>query len=379
MLRRIVLAMLALVLLAYVPLAATSMWFTILPGFPRLQEQLDARLGGHAYAWGSGSVAAVRTAAYVDHRVALLAHTMLGAVALCLLLVQAVVLVRARRGALDLAGALHRRVGRAYAGAVVLSMVASFVFLARAPHVDLPGQAAFRLQLWLLGASTIGTLAAGAAAARRGDRDAHRAWMVLNACFLATAPILRSMWSTLGALVPEHTMLTNLEVSAVSLAVVAPAAGATAHAWEVRRGSHRSAGRRQLAFLAAAGVVGEVLVLARFRAASGEATPASYPWFHVVPMVIFALLVACRARNGPIAAGLAAAPWAVLVTSAALAPSFGVSESLRAGLLCGPGAPLVASLAFALRSSTTSRRALDRGPTSRDTTGPPFRVPRAAH
>ncbi|GAA3679253.1 hypothetical protein GCM10022237_43180 [Nocardioides ginsengisoli] len=354
MVRRVVLGMLALLVVGYVPLAATSMWFTVLPGFPRWQEDLDAWLGGHAYAWGSGSVAAVRTAAYVDHRVALLVHTTLGAVALCLLLAQALLL---RRGGGP--GSLHRRLGWAYVGAVVVSMLASFVFLLRAPHLAVPGQTGFRLQLWLLGLSTLGTVVLGVLASRRGDREAHRAWLTLSACFLLTAPLLRLLWSTLGALVPGHTMLTNLEVSAVALAVVAPGTGAALHAWTsspVARGGR--SGRGVLLPVAVVGVVGEAVVLLRFAALDGPATPALYPWFHVVPMLVFGLVIA---RGRPAAwarlgVALAVVPWAVLVVALALEPWLGTAESLRAGLMCGPGFPLVASVGVAL----AARRSDDR-------------------
>lgn len=343
--RRTIILMLALVVLAYVPLAATSMWFTVLPGFPRWQEQLDAWWGGHAYAWGSGSVAAVRSAAYVDHRVALLVHTTFGAIALSLLLVQATLVLRARRRTDDPTSMLHRRIGWLYAGSVSASILASFVFLVRAPHVDLPGQTAFRLQLWLLGASTIGTLVAGLAAQRRGDREAHRAWIVLNGCFLMTAPLLRLMWSALGALVPGHTMLTNLEVSAVSLAVVAPAVGAAACA------SLRTIPRisdRAVLLTVAVGVTGEVLVVNRFASLTGPGTIDLYPWFHVVPVGAFGVLL----RRSGLLVALAAVPWVVLAAGGLLGPWLGEAEGLRAGLLCAPGFPLVLALVCRLRAVT---------------------------
>jgi hypothetical protein len=142
-------------------------------------------------------------------------------------------------------------------------------------------------------------------------------------------------------------MLTNLEVSAVALAVVAPGAGATASAWR----APRAAGGRGLLLPAAiVGVVGELVVLLRFSGPEGPVAPALYPWFHVVPMLVLALLVV-RAERSPararLAVALAVVPWAVLAVALLLEPWLGPAESLRAGLLCGPGFPLVGSVATA--------------------------------
>ena len=218
---RVLGGIIVLIVVGYVPLAFTSMWFTVAPGFPRGHEVLDAWIAGHDYAWGPGSVAAVRTSAYRAYREALLVHTTLGSVALTLAVVQAGV---TRRGG-TAARFPHRWVGRAYAGTVLVSMAACIVFLAGAPRVPVPGQTAFHLQLWVLALSTSGAVTTGVLAMRRGQQASHAAWMALSVCFLLTAPLLRAIWAVLGALIPENTMLTNMESGAVALAVIAPARG----------------------------------------------------------------------------------------------------------------------------------------------------------
>ncbi|TNM38660.1 DUF2306 domain-containing protein [Nocardioides albidus] len=359
--RRAGLTVLGCLVVAYLPLAATSLWFTVLPGFPRWQVELDERLGGHAYAWGDGSLAAVRTLAYADHRVALLIHTSLGSLALLLVLVQGV-LRRSRAG--------HRWIGRAYLAAVTGSMLACVVFLLRAPHVDLPGQTAFRLQLWLLAASTLGTAAAARSAIRRGDVAAHRAWIGLNVCFLSTAPLLRAMWSALGALVPQHTLLTNMEASAVTLAVVAPAAGALlalrGDARPGRAARSPKAGTRWLLVATAAGGAAAIGLCVRTGAG-----PGSYPWFHVVPVLGYAAACAVLAarRSGPdlrrrdarrLLLGAAAAPWCAVLVGLGTARFLGPEEACRAGLLLAPGFPIVGALALVLhRRSAPSTRTVD--------------------
>ncbi|MFC5729128.1 MULTISPECIES: DUF2306 domain-containing protein [Nocardioides] len=336
----------------YAPIALTSMWFAFEPGAPRLQERLDAWVSGDSYATGHGSVAAVRATDYVDHRLVMLVHTVLGGLALLLAALQLVAVSRARRH-------LHRLVGRAYFALMTASMAAALVFLVVSPQVPVVGQVAFRWQLWVLALSTLGSAWLALSAARRGDVVAHRAWMALNIAFMLTAPVLRLTWTVLGPLFPEHDMLTNLEVGAVVLAVAAPAGGALVLMLQgaSRRGPDLPAGRglaSRRRYVALAGLGCALVVVSHPGEAAG---PAGYPWFHVAP--VLGLLVICgigerRTRGGEsesreweaLVLGVALAPWAAILVGVAAATSIGATEAYLAGLMVAPGVPIVAAFGW---------------------------------
>jgi hypothetical protein len=71
-----------------VPLAFSYMWFAFDPDAPRLQEAVNAAINGTAYGTGDWSVVGVRDSAYRRHRILMLTHTTLGAVALLLAFAQ---------------------------------------------------------------------------------------------------------------------------------------------------------------------------------------------------------------------------------------------------------------------------------------------------
>lgn len=356
-----------LLALAYAPISLSSMWFAFLPGAPRLQERLDAWVAGEAYATGSESLSLVRTAEYVDHRVLLLVHTMLGGVALVLAAWQLVAARRATRRT-------HRSLGLLHLGLVTVSMVAAIAFLLISPVAPGFGQTAFRWQLWVLALSTLGTAWLSAVSARRRDIEAHRAWLTLNLAFLLTAPLLRLLWTLLAAVLPGQKMLTNIETGAVFLAVAAPTGAAIA--FIVGGGRDRTPsllttgtglrGPGHQVHLVAVAAAGAWLLFTTGRVVDEL---GGYVWFHVVPIalcVAVCLLGIERARHrGSIARarawatllrGISLSSWmAVGVGLAAVALQLGFEEGVLAGLMVGPGFPVAASLAHLVRAERVER------------------------
>ncbi|WP_182481088.1 DUF2306 domain-containing protein [Nocardioides immobilis] len=352
--------MLALALL-YAPIAISSMWFTVVPDAPRLQERVDAWVGGHAYAAGRGSVAALRSGAYVDHRVIMLVHTVLGGFALLVAALQCVTAHRLTRR-------VHRLVGRTYLALMGTSMGAAILFLLVSPRLDVAGQVAFRWQLWVLALSTVGTAVLATRSARQGDADAHRAWMALNIAFMLTAPVLRLLWTCLAPLFPRHDMLTNLEVGSVVLAVAAPAAGSLAvmaRSGTPRDDRHPGVRHRWLPLVVLA-VLGCVIVVVRQPGAG--AGPGELPWFHAVPVLVSVAIcvkgslgsrnLRTRAQDwDSLLVGVALAPWAAVVVGIASTSWVGAAEGYLVGLMVAPGVPVVAALATVVRRRSLSGRA----------------------
>lgn len=358
-------AVLAMALL-YAPIAISSMWFTVASEAPRLQERLDAWVGGHTYATGPGSVAALRSSDYIDHRAIMIVHTVLGGLAL---LVAALQLFASPR----LAPRAHRLLGRTYLALMTTSMVAAILFLVVSPQLHVAGQVAFRWQLWVLALSTLGTALLATRSARRGDLEAHQAWIALNIAFLLTAPVLRLLWTCLAPLFPRHDMLTNLEVGSVVLAVVAPVAGALAtmarSRGPVKPGTFGA--RRRWTAMVALAVLGCVLVHALQPEAG--AGPSELPWFHVVPVFVsVAICVVGLVRSLDLSShaldweallvGVALAPWASVGVGIASTPLVGTSEGYLAGLMVAPGMPVVAALAIVVGRRSISGRDVDPHP-----------------
>lgn len=339
----------------YAPIAVTSMWFTVVPDAPRWQQRLDAAVGGTRYATGPGSVAVLRSADYVDHRVLMIGHTVLGGLALVVAAVQWAVVHKA-------SGRAHRRLGTVYVVLVSTSMAAALLFLAVSPRIEAVGQVAFRWQLWVLATSTLGTGLVAVWCARRGDREGHRAWMALNLSFLLTAPALRLWWTLLSPLFPERDMLTNLEVGSVVLAVIAPVAGALASmrcrasGRPATRGDEGPAHGRLLVLVAIA-VLGCLAVLAR--QPGDMAGPGGLPWFHTVPVLLavaictIGVVRSCAAPTRAaewrtLLGGVALAPWTAVLLETVAARGIGATEAYLAGLMVAPGFPVVAAVGTGL-------------------------------
>lgn len=373
---RLVLVAAGVVVLLYLPLALSYMWFAFHSGAPRLQDALNAAVNGASYSRGEWSVPAVRERLYEDHRLLMTTHTTLAAIALMLAFVQLVPRLQGRR-------VLHRWVGRCYLALMTVSMTAALAFLALAPTAPYPGQRAFDLQLWVLAASTLATGWLGFLAARRGDLTGHRAAMGLTFSFMMTAPLLRLLWILLGPVFPDHVMLTNLQVGSVLLAVVAPGAGGLAFVTSqterlaadrpghraARRGTLRKDGTVTDLLLTLVAVAGLMLVWMTYDVVTGGTGPAAYPAFHIVPVVLYVvvgMVGAARARNCEdlvgerrwrlLLAGAAAAPWAALVVAAVAAVVYGPFEGYLAGLMVGPGGPILVSVGCMVRHARRSER-----------------------
>jgi hypothetical protein len=350
----------------YAPLAVTYMWFAFDVDAPHLQEAVASAVDGRNYVLGADSVRAVRATDYLDHRVAMVIHTTLGALALVLAICQYSRTVRRRPR-------VHRWIGRLYLILMSSSMLTAMVFLMRTSAVSYPGQSAFRLQLWVLAVSTLGSGWIAFATILRGDVRAHRAWLALNTSFMMTAPLLRVLWIALGAIVPEHHLLTNLGVSAVVLAVAAPASGAIA----VMLAEPASPEQRRpvgtvtpYGLLAALSIAGAELLTRRYAALAVEAAASTaYVWFHTIPALAYAAgcaLGAVRARTAGdinrerqwrvLMTGAALAPWSALAVGLIASVPLGSSEGYVAGLMVGPGSPIVVTFALLVfRSGQSSR------------------------
>lgn len=321
---------------AYAPIAATVAWSAFVPWMPHLQEEIDRRIGGDRYATGPGSVSALRDADYADHRVLMLLHIGLGVV--CLLLAVRQVLGTPRR---------HRMVGRGHLALVTVSMAAALVFLVVTEPGPGAGQTAFRVQLWVLAASTLGTAWLAAFEAARGRLTAHRAWMTMHIAFLLTAPALRLTWMVLAPLVAGRDMLTNIESGAVLLAVAAPGCGvAVALRRSAGHGAPPDASRPPcgpVLMAAVAWVVGTGVVVAAAHPPPVEV----HLWFHVAPSAL--LVIGCvLADSRVLLRGAAAMPWAVLLVSIPVAGRTDWSTGLLTGLMVAPGFPLAAALSAIL-------------------------------
>jgi hypothetical protein len=377
--------------LLYVPLGFSYMWFAFDSGAPRLQEALNAAINGSSYGTGDWSVVGVRDSVYQDHRILMLTHTTLGAGALALAIAQLSPNLRRYR-------AVHRWIGRAYLTLMTTSMLAAIAFLTLAPAVPFPGQQAFRLQLWVLAISTLGSAWIGFVAIRRGDVVTHRAAMGFNVSFMMTAPLLRILWMVLAPVFPEHDLLTNLGVGAVLLAVLAPATGALGFMItdrNVRPPGSRSGtdgAVRVYLLLAVVMFAGLGLLWGWYAAISRDTGPSAYPWFHIVPIIAYVgvgAIGAARARNSAdnhrerkwrlLIAGGALAPWAALLVAVAASVVYGPVEGYIAALMVGPGAPILMTFARVLHGVGQSVEAFTPAdaPAARCATGAVAAVSRA--
>lgn len=151
---------------------------------------------------------------YVDApgivQVVLYIHIAAGSLALVIGPLQFVAAIRRR------APRIHRVIGRVYLGAVAIAALASLVILPfnSAAFVGLVGFGALAV-LWLL------TLVKAYTSIRRGEVDAHRAWMMRNYALTFAAPTLR-LW--LGVLIMVQVLAATSTGSAVDIDVIFPTA-----------------------------------------------------------------------------------------------------------------------------------------------------------
>ena len=93
----------------YVPLALNYTWPLFAPQMSHWQDAVNTLINGRSYAVGAGSVESVRHGAYTEHRVVLMVHTTLAALALTLGLFQFSPRLRTRRPACPDGGAQCQR------------------------------------------------------------------------------------------------------------------------------------------------------------------------------------------------------------------------------------------------------------------------------
>ncbi|HVK28411.1 MAG TPA: DUF2306 domain-containing protein [Nocardioides sp.] len=346
----------AVMAVGYFPLAFTYTWHLFLPGAPMLQDELQASVVSHDFAFGQGSVVALRAEEYAAQRVVLLVHTITGASALALAMLQFPTRLRAGQPA------LHRWTGRAYLLLMTTSMLAAYAFLLDAPAADYFGGTAFDLQLWVLASSTVGTAALAFAAIRRGDVAGHRAWITLNISFMLTAPLLRVVWTVLGRIDGDLEAMMGIDLGASALGVVAPGAGAVAlvlASGPGRRVPVAPGAARQYAALVVASLAGSLWLVSRF-AELPSGTPVSLVLLgHLLPawgLVLACLAGALRAGRESrgeqerrwrwLAWGAALATPAAAVTSVLASPVYGPVDGFLAGQMVGASGPVF--LAFVL-------------------------------
>lgn len=360
-------ALVALVALAYAPLAMEYMAHAFVAGAPQWQDEALGVVVGRDFATGTGSVEYYRAADYTHQRWAMLVHTGAGGLALVLTVLQfSARLRRARPG-------LHRRTGRVALVLVAVSMAAATLFLLRAPVVEHYNGAGFDAQLWLLAAGTLTAAACALAAIRLGRVAAHQAWAAMLLAMLMTAPLLRVSWMVLGVAWPGADLLTTLGAGSIALAVWAPAGAIVA-----ARRLTVAATRRPVAWTPPPVALPVLAVLAVLASAStvAWATSLATPWgFRVVvtlpvavalTAVAFAVADVRTARRGEeVVAGrwrlhLAAVlvvPVLVEVLRLALAPTGLAGGELATFVLLAmtvPALPLFAT--FALDAATTGPR-----------------------
>ncbi|GAA4087739.1 DUF2306 domain-containing protein [Nocardioides kongjuensis] len=371
--RRLGVVVVVLLAVGYFPLAFTYVWHFFVPGAPRLQDAVQSAVVGHDFAYGHGSVVALRADDYRAHRVVMLVHTSAGALALALAVLQYSARLRRVPG-------VHRWTGRTYLLLTGVSMAAAYAFLVAAPQIDYFGGSAFDLQLWVLASSTLASAGLALVAIRRRDVVSHRAWIGMNIAFMLTAPLLRVLWIGLGRLDHGIELMVGLDVGASTLAVVAPGAGALAFllSQPARRTSPVAAGVRwQYPAALVVSVAGSGWLAARFAPLPDE-VPATSLWVgHLVPatgLVLVCLTGALRSRAA--GRGVAEARWRSLSWGAALAtpsaaltavlatPVYGTVDGFLAGTMVGASGPIVLAFALVVRSAATRTQA---GLTSRTT------------
>lgn len=345
------------------------MWHFFVPSAPRLQDAITSAVGGNEYAVGQYSVQWARANDYTDHRVVMLLHTSLAALALTMAWPQFSHRLRTRRPA------VHRWCGRVYFTLMTASMGTAIGFLLLRAPADYPGFTAFDLQLWVLALGTLFTGGVALRAIRRGDVLTHRAWMGYHIAMMMTAPLLRVLWTFLAPLLPEYRLLTNLGAGSIMLGVIAPAGGAVAF---MRTHRDRGAGAEKLCgptvylALVIVAIVGSILFAMRYQPLL-EMVPADLLGIHLVPawgyLSICAIGVYRARRAGfPVQEQL----WRWMMIGAALTPltamllglvrdaQYGNLDGFVAGAMIGPPIPITLSFALVVRSAANAIPIADR-------------------
>ncbi|MEU5087804.1 DUF2306 domain-containing protein [Streptomyces sp. NPDC021356] len=201
----------AVVCVAYAPVAMTGLWPYARPGAPAFGEWLLSRAVSPRYAT---EALAGRIAPYRHTLLPMILHSVLGG--LLMLLGPAQLLTAARRRP-----RLHRALGVAFAVTVYASMAGAGLYLARTAPADAFSGAAFWIVLATLLVGTVASVTCGILAAVRGFPDLHQRWMMLCYAFLLTAPLLRLEWAGLPRLLPGLSMAEINQVALTHLGSVA--------------------------------------------------------------------------------------------------------------------------------------------------------------
>jgi hypothetical protein len=352
-----------IVVLFYAPLAINYTWPLFFPSTPRLQDGLNTLINGPAYAVGTGSVESVRHGDYSQHRVVLLIHTTLGALALILAMFQFSTRLRVRYP-----GA-HRWTGRTYLVLMTTSMFTALLFLLTAPAAQHFIGRAFETQLRGLAVSTLGSAWYAVYAIRRRDVVSHGAWMTYGIAFMMTAPLLRVLWIGLQPVIPHHDLLTNIGVASLILGVAAPGGAAVIFVLTRRDGPAASV-RSVSAWIYPAIVLMAVIGSCTYTAMTlrlPEPIPRSLATYHVVPVAIFIVITLIGVRNARARGntvreqqwrwllwGFAAAPAVTTLYSLIVPPSFTAADAIIAGGMDGAVIPITIAFARVVHAAATS-------------------------
>ncbi|GAS96419.1 membrane protein, PF10067 family [Mycolicibacterium canariasense] len=359
----------AMVAILYLPLALNYTWPLFSGDVSRWQDGVNTAINGRGYALGDGSVEVVRHSAYAEHRVVLLVHTTLGALALLLAMFQFSARLRERRPA------AHRWTGRAYLALMSTSMVTALIFLYVTPPAQHFIGPAFETQLRGLAVGTLASAWYALYAIRNRDVVTHRAWMTYSIAFMMAAPLLRFIWIGIQPLIPQHDVLTNIGVGSLILGVAAP--GAAAFAFMLSESSRLRDSQPRAAstpiplwpYGAAAGlaVLGSLAYTGLTQRLPAP-IPHSLVAFHLVPVWICVAIAAvgvARARTAGDTArerqwrwllwGFAAAPTSASLYSLIVPPDFTAADAIIAGGMDGAAIPITIGFAVVVRVVARSR------------------------
>ncbi|MDR3663495.1 MAG: DUF2306 domain-containing protein [Mycobacterium sp.] len=359
------------VTVCYVPLALNYTLPLFAPGMSRWQDTVNTLINGREYALGDGSVEAVRHAAYAEHRVVMLVHTTLGAVALALAMFQFSTRLRERQPA------IHRWIGRAYLVLMSISMLTALMFLLATPPAQHFIGPAFETQLRALAMGTFGSAWYAVYAIRHRDVVRHRAWMTYSVAFMLTAPLLRIIWIAIQPVIPQHDLLTNIGAASLILGVAAPGAAVVAFMLNHRTSPDAaiaSASQRVYAAVLIVAVVGS-LAYAGLALRLPAPIPRSLAAFHLVPawiaiLVTLAAVHRARAQRNPareqwlrrLLWGFAVAPTAASLFAQIVPPAFTPADAIIAGGMDAPGIPITIAFGLVVRAAARSRARADDQP-----------------
>ncbi|MCV7354348.1 DUF2306 domain-containing protein [Mycolicibacterium fluoranthenivorans] len=348
----------------YLPLALNYTWPLFGTGVPRWQDDVNTAINGRGYALGDGSVDAVRHQAYAEHRVVLLVHTTLGALALTLAMFQFSARIRERWPA------VHRWNGRSYLALMTISMLTALIFLYVTPPARHFIGPAFETQLRGLAVGTLASAWYALYAIRKRDMVTHRAWMTYSIAFMLTAPLLRFIWIGIQPVIPQHDVLTNIGVGSLILGVVAPGGAAVAFIAS-RQAPSDEADTAAPVWRYGAAVALAVLGSLTYTGLTSrlpEPIPHSLVAFHLVPVwisIAMALLGVARARARDNVArerqwrwllwGFAAAPLSASLYSLIVPPDFTAADAIIAGGMDGAAIPITICFAVIVRAAARAR------------------------